>query len=170
MLIFGRYVHIVLCFFVHIWCLQFDAAGLAASWSLRRKGLEVNELWLRALVSNEGWQWRLNGVTHTTQLNSLGCEWREGKPQWGGEEPLDQSPPCAKHNVTVVRVSQTTQEQVRLSYESVWAPFRCPRGWDSRTELQWWRPASWYCSCAQPVSHKWEWPRTEPKWCGDNIS
>lgn len=31
----------------------------------RAKGLEVNELWLGALVSNESWQWQLNGVTHT---------------------------------------------------------------------------------------------------------
>lgn len=39
----------------------------------RRKGPEVNELWLRALAGNESRQWWLQ--SHATEPNSLGCEW-----------------------------------------------------------------------------------------------
>lgn len=130
------------------------------------KGLEVNELWLRALVSNESWQWRLNRVTHnTTKLTWL---WMEGgKTTVRRRTAAWPKPSCAKH-VTFVRVSQTAQEQVRLSYESVWALFdvlvvktltqSCSDG-DRQVDT----------AAVHSLLVINECPRTELKWCSDNM-
>lgn len=58
-------------FFVYIWFVPFDAAGLVVSWSPWVKGQEVNELWLRALVSNESRQWLNRVIDAATKLTWL---------------------------------------------------------------------------------------------------
>lgn len=106
---------------------NFVAAGLLVSWSPGARGPEFNELWLRASVSNESWQWPLNRVTHiTTKLTwlSLSGETSQEKEGEGGLCALWPKPSYTKcHFCLRLTHNTTTGVFVLEIYTSiVWSP------------------------------------------------
>lgn len=115
----SAHTHIFLC--VHL-MRSFGHSGSGRQLEPGAKGPEVNELWQRALVSNESWQRRLSRVTHNP--STLAWLWMRKGNTTQRRAAIALWPKCtSKHHVTFVLASQTTQEKVRLSQKSMWALF-----------------------------------------------
>lgn len=87
------------------------------------KNLEVNELWLWALVSNESWQWWLNRVTqHTTRLTWLWAR-RESNQDDGDEDEDYRRKAVALTKALVHKTCcQNSLSVTGISVSAVWYP------------------------------------------------